>query len=128
MQEERGMDGWIALVLILSIILFVMGLNFDFRHEWNKKDLFSETVQSVQRDFELAGGMTAEIENEIIQRLDRAGINTSSIMIEGSPVSNYGEKIYYLVTLDTMMKVGSEEHAKTYKKKVVGTSAYVPFS
>lgn len=128
LREENGFDGWIALIMALSFITFTMGLTFDFRHEWNKKDLFNETILSVKYDFQEEGGVTSYIEDEIINRLQDAGIETTNVTIEGSPQSNYGSKIYYMVTIDTTMKVGSENIAKTYKKKVVGTSAFVPTS
>lgn len=128
MKDEKGVSGWVTLVFTLSLFLFVFGITTDFRNEWEKKGLFNETVLSVKNNFEMAGGLTSDVEDEIINRLSNAGIETSGVTVEGSPVSNYGEKIYYLVTLNTTIKIGSEESGKTYKKKVVGTSAYVPFS
>lgn len=128
MKKEGGADGWIALIFSLSFIVLIFGLTFDFRHEWNKRNEFNQVVVSVKDDFQNEGGLTTWVENEIINRLNDAGINTSNIRIDGTPQSNYGSKIYYIVEIDTKVKVGSDSFDRTYKKKVVGTSAWVPES
>jgi hypothetical protein len=125
-RDQRGIEGWIALILGLSILLLVVDMSFDFRNELNKKNLYNEIILSCKELFQEEGGLTPIVESELLYRLESAGFSVENIEIVGSPRNNYGAKITYTVTLNSVMKVGNESVEKEYHKKVVGTSAYIP--
>lgn len=125
-NDERGVSEWIGVVVTLSLITLTILLVVNLRTEWIRKDLFNEVVLSVKNEFELSGGLTSDIEDLIIDRLNSAEINYKSVNIEGSPISNYGATISYKVRIVVSMKLGDENHDKEYIKKVYGTSHHIP--